>query len=222
MTVSTAARIATFGSLDTERNGQVDRVLADVDLVLQRRRDVDRRVGDDQHLVIGRHVHDEHVADAAAGAQAGLPAPRPRRAARRCAGCLSSAARPAPGAPAPRPWLPQRGCGGVDDAGVPEIDPSSSGRPPSILPAGPTRMGVISPFAPASTAPASADSSQGCATAVGTGSRGRHRSSSCSYLPVPGCPVMVPRGPSRFHTRTTRRRSITAGDSTALAGRAGA
>ena len=55
----------------------------DVDLVLERRRDVDRGVGDDQDLVIRRHVHDEDVADAAPGAQAGLLARRPRRAARR-------------------------------------------------------------------------------------------------------------------------------------------
>ncbi len=72
VTVSTAARIATFGRARPSEMAQVDRVLADVDLVLERRRDVDRRIGDDQHLVIGRHVHDEHVAEAPAGAQAGL------------------------------------------------------------------------------------------------------------------------------------------------------
>ena len=72
LTVSTAARIATFGRSRPSEMREVDRVLADVDLVLERRRDVDRRVGDDQHLVIGRHVHDEDVADAAAGAQPGL------------------------------------------------------------------------------------------------------------------------------------------------------
>ena len=54
-----------------------------------------------------------------------------------------------------------------------------------IFAAGPTRIGVISFFAPASSAPARAVSSQGCATAVGTGSRLRQRSSSASYLPVP-------------------------------------
>ena len=46
-----------------------------------------------------------------------------------------------------------------------------------IFAAGPTRMGVISCFAPASSAPARAVSSHGCTTAVGTGSRLRHRSS---------------------------------------------
>ena len=58
--------------LHVERDREVDRVLADVGLVFQRRRDVDRRVGHDQDLVIGRHVHDEDVADAPADAQAGL------------------------------------------------------------------------------------------------------------------------------------------------------
>ena len=72
VTVSTAARIATFGRVDAERNRQVDGVLTDVDFVLQRRRDVDRGVGDDQDLVIGRNVHDEHVAESTPGAQAGL------------------------------------------------------------------------------------------------------------------------------------------------------
>ncbi len=72
LTVSTAARIATFGRRHAERHREIDRVLADVDLVLERRRDVDGGVGDDEHLVIRRHVHDEDVADAAAGAQPGL------------------------------------------------------------------------------------------------------------------------------------------------------
>ena len=55
-----------------EGQRQVDGVLADIDLVFERRRDVDGRVGDDQHLVIGRDVHDEHVTDAALHAQARL------------------------------------------------------------------------------------------------------------------------------------------------------
>ena len=42
LTVSTAARIATFGCSTPERDREIDRVLADVDLVLERRRDVDR------------------------------------------------------------------------------------------------------------------------------------------------------------------------------------
>ena len=72
LTVSTAARIATFGCVEAERDCKVDRVLTDVDLVFERRCDVDGRVGDDQHLVVGRHVHDEHVTDAAARPQSGV------------------------------------------------------------------------------------------------------------------------------------------------------
>ena len=45
---------------------------ADVDFVLQRRRVIDGRVGDNQDLVVGRHVHDEHVAQSTSCAQASL------------------------------------------------------------------------------------------------------------------------------------------------------
>src|SRR6478609_9353416 len=60
-----------------------------------------------------------------------------------------------------------------------------------ILFAGPTRIGCINPLSPASIAPASAVSSHGCATAVGTGSRPLHLTSSCSYFPVPDVRRMV-------------------------------
>ena len=69
-------------------------------------------------------------------------------------------------------------------------------------------MGVINPFAPASMAPANADSSQGCATAVTTGSRSLHRSSSCSYFPVPDFPVMIPRA-SRLRSLEFHQQSVT-------------
>ena len=54
-----------------------------------------------------------------------------------------------------------------------------------IFAAGPTRIGTINPFAPASIAPASAVASQGYATAVGTGVETCARASSRSYFPVP-------------------------------------
>src|SRR5262249_37767033 len=57
--------------------------------------------------------------------------------------------------------------------------------------AGPTRIGGISPSAAASVAPSSAVSSHGYATAVGAGDIPRHRSSTRSYFPLPGC-VMDP------------------------------
>src|SRR5215204_1638543 len=59
-----------------------------------------------------------------------------------------------------------------------------------IFSSGPTRIGAISPWSPASIAPTSAVASQGCATAVGTGSRPRHLASAASYFPVPEVRVM--------------------------------
>ena len=49
---------------------QFDGVLDDVYLVFQRRRDVDGGIGNQQWPVIGRHIHQENVADPAIGAQA--------------------------------------------------------------------------------------------------------------------------------------------------------
>lgn len=46
-----------FRLLHAEPAQEIDRVLADVPLVLQRRLDVDRCVGDDEQLVVGRDVH---------------------------------------------------------------------------------------------------------------------------------------------------------------------
>ena len=130
LTVSTAARIATFGCVDAERHRQIDRVLADVDLVFERRRDVDRGVGDDEHLVIGRHVHDEDVADAAAGAQTRLPRDDRAEQLVACAGCPSSGARPRPCAPAPPPCAADAvAVRRVDDPRLPEIDARSASRP---------------------------------------------------------------------------------------------
>ena len=52
---------------------EVDRVLDDIDLVLERRRDVDGRVGDDQRIGMTGNVHDEAMADATRGANAAFP-----------------------------------------------------------------------------------------------------------------------------------------------------
>ena len=51
--------------------GEVDGVLDDVHLVFHGREDVDRGIGDEDGAIEARHVHDEAVADAPAGAQAG-------------------------------------------------------------------------------------------------------------------------------------------------------
>src|ERR1700756_1112450 len=55
----------------------------------------------------------------------------------------------------------------------------------SILSRGPIRIGTMSRRFAASMAPDNADSSHGCATAVGTGFRFLHFANICSYFPVP-------------------------------------
>ena len=71
VTVSTADRIATRGVAEADLSEQIDRVLDDVALDVEIRENVDRRIGDEQRLGIGRHVHDEDVADAPRGTQPG-------------------------------------------------------------------------------------------------------------------------------------------------------
>jgi hypothetical protein len=51
---------------------KVDGVLNDVALGFEVGKDIHRCVGDEQRLGIGRHIHDEDMADAPAGTQAGL------------------------------------------------------------------------------------------------------------------------------------------------------
>ena len=72
VTVSTAERMATLGVPSPRPCVEIDGVLHDVALGHQVRRDVHGGVGDEQRLGMRRHVHDEDVADAAAGAQPGL------------------------------------------------------------------------------------------------------------------------------------------------------
>jgi hypothetical protein len=55
----------------------------------------------------------------------------------------------------------------------------------AILATGPTKIGAMIPFLAASTAPDNDVSSQGCATAVGMGSRFWQRVRRRSYLSVP-------------------------------------
>ena len=74
LTVSIAERIATRTGSTPKRSGKIDGVLNDVDLVLQRRRDVDGGIRDDERGIVAGNVHDEAVADPASGAQAPLAA----------------------------------------------------------------------------------------------------------------------------------------------------
>ena len=89
VTVSTADRIATLGVAETEAEMQVDGVLDDVALGLEVGNDVHGGIGDEQRLGIGRHVHDEDVADPPVGPEAGLALASPRPAVRPSAGCPS-------------------------------------------------------------------------------------------------------------------------------------
>ena len=191
LTVSTAARIATFGVLHTEGHGEIDGVLADVDLVLQRRRDVDRRVGDDQDLVVGRDVHDEHVADASAGAQPRLLGHDGTQQ----LVAVQAALHQQLGLALTNQFhrLCRRGMAvrRVDNPESPRGRSRSSSRSPGSC-RRPDENRRDEPFSPASIAPASAVSSQGWATAVGTGSRLRHLASSASYFPVPVARFMAP------------------------------
>ena len=52
---------------------QVDRVLHDINLVIERRRDVHRGIRDDEGIRMVRHVHDEAMTDAACCSDARLP-----------------------------------------------------------------------------------------------------------------------------------------------------
>ena len=71
VTVSTADRIATFGRPRPTLHPQIDRILDDVAFDVEVRGDIDRGVGDEDGLGIGRHVHDEDVTDAPGGPKSG-------------------------------------------------------------------------------------------------------------------------------------------------------
>ena len=138
--------------------------------------------------MVGRHVHDEDVADAAAGAQPGLA--RDDRAEQLVGvqAALHQQLGLALRAPARPPWPPTRGCAARRRSRVsPRSMPLRLRRSPGSSPPGRRGSARSGPSRAASIAPASAVSSHGCATAVGTGSRLRQRSSSCSYFPVPVC-----------------------------------
>jgi hypothetical protein len=133
---------------------------------------VDRGVGDEDFVVGTSMTHDCFAVRSPAHA-ATAPGARP------CAGCLSSAARFICGPlrqPAAAAWL----CGASTILVLPRSSvffatsrsfaTALRGRRDGVHPARPVGQAV---------------SSQGCATAVGTGGRLRHRSSSSSYFPVP-------------------------------------
>ena len=160
VTVSTAERIATRGVRQPDLREQVDRVLDDVDLGIEIGKDVDRGIGDEEHLGIGRHVHDEDVADPPPGAQAGL-----------AGGDLAhefvgvQAALHQELAPSRMDELDRLGGGCLAVGRIDDLEPSmsrsNSRATAAILPAGPTRIGVMMPASAASSGPRSEVSSQG-------------------------------------------------------------
>ena len=70
VTVSTADRMATRGVVPKPACViEIDSVLDDIALAVEIREDIDRRVGYEDGLGVGRHVHDKDVADAPVGPQ---------------------------------------------------------------------------------------------------------------------------------------------------------
>ena len=142
--------MATFGLLHAERDREIDGVLADVDLVLQRRRDVDRGVGDDEDLVIRRHVHDEHVTEPAAGAQTRLPRHDRAQQLVRVQAAFHQQLGLALADQVDGLRRGRMAVRRVDDPVLARDRCRSSSRPRGSSRPGPTRIGVISLFAPAS------------------------------------------------------------------------
>ena len=71
VTVSTAREDRDPRRAEADLREEVDGVLDDVALGVEVGEDIDRGIGDEQRFRIGRHVHDEDVADAPRRAQAG-------------------------------------------------------------------------------------------------------------------------------------------------------
>ena len=114
-----------------------------------------------------RHIHDEDMADAPRGAQAGLPMTSPRASARRCAGCPSSAARPCRRGSARRPCAAAASlCGASTISILARCRCRACAATAVIFAAGPTRIGTMMPGLGRLDAPRSEVSSQGCTTTV--------------------------------------------------------
>ena len=69
VTVSTAARMATLGFSRPREMARSMAFWQMSTLSSKRGSNIDRAVGNDQHLVISGNIHDKHMADAAPGAQ---------------------------------------------------------------------------------------------------------------------------------------------------------
>ena len=167
VTVSTADRIATRGDhAEAGLRIEIDGVLDDVALGIEVGKDVDRGVGDEQRLGVGRHVHDEDVADPPLGAQArrlcgdaahqfvGVQAALHQQLALARVDQLDGLCR---GRLAVR---------GIDELEAADVEAVLGCAVSLIFAAGPTRIGLMMPASAASTTPRSELSSQGCTTMV--------------------------------------------------------
>ena len=159
-TVSTAARIATFGRSTPNVRArsiafwQMSTLSSSVGAMLI------ARVGHDQDLVVGRHVHQEHVTQAPAGAESRLLGDDRTQHFVRVQAALHQQLGLALTDQFHRLGRRRAAVGHVHDLAPPRSMPFAFAIS-AIVAAGPTRMGTIRPCVPASIAPDSAVSSQG-------------------------------------------------------------
>src|SRR5215470_7482731 len=170
---------------------QIDRVLHDVALGFEIGENVDRGIGDEKRLRMGRNVHDEDVADASRGAQTRGP------------GCHLAHQLIRMQAPLHQKLAPglanQLNCFAASLCGASTSSQRAMSIPcclatAVILPTGPTRMGTMMPSSAAALAPRSEFSSQGWATTVVAGRTPLAIEISFSYLLWGGCPKGSPLG----------------------------
>ena len=69
MTVSTAERIATRGKVQIRLGKEIDGILNDVPFIVEVRENIDCRIGHENGICIGRHIHYKHMANTAVGPQ---------------------------------------------------------------------------------------------------------------------------------------------------------
>ena len=187
VTVSTADRIATRGVPKPTCVIEVDGVLDDVALGVEIGEDVDRGVGDEQRLGIGRHVHDEDVADAAGGAQAAALAVTAPHQFVGVQAALHQQLALGLVDQFDAPWRRPRRCGAHRRSRSRQISRPCSAATSLIFALGPDQDRLDHAGARRlSTAPRSEVSSQGCTTIVGAGGTALAAAIRRSYLAADG------------------------------------
>ena len=155
-------------SAKTNLGEEVDRVLDDIALSIEIRKNIDRGIGNEQRFAIGGHVHDKDMADPPCGAQSG----RSRgNAAHKLIGMQAALHQQLALALTNqfdslcRCRLAVRHVDNLKTTNVKLVLASYGGD----LAAGPTRIGMIMPASAASVTPRSEVSSHGCTTIVVAG-----------------------------------------------------